>query len=96
MNLLENTYGVTGLIPVPKDKNKYLYADSANDQLRAGNWYLPHPRMAPWVDDFLHTLTMFPNAKNDDDVDAWSQAAIKLQTSARLDAFLTEIDVTIM
>ena len=52
--------------------------------------------MAPWVDDFLHTLTMFPNAKNDDDVDAWSQAAIKLQTSARLDAFLTEIDVTIM
>ena len=96
MNLLETTYGITGLIPVPKDKNKFLYADSANDQLRAGNWYLPHPKLAHWVDDFLYTLTMFPNAKNDDDVDAWSQAAIKLQTSARLDAFLTDVDVTIM
>jgi predicted phage terminase large subunit-like protein len=93
MNLLENTYGITGLIPVPKDKNKFLYADTANDQLRAGNWYLPHPMIAPWVEDFLFTLTMFPNAKHDDDVDAWSQAAIKMQSSARLDVFLKEIEV---
>jgi predicted phage terminase large subunit-like protein len=93
MNLLENTYGITGLIPIPKDKNKFLYADTANDQLRAGNWYLPHPQLARWVDDFLYTLTMFPNAKHDDDVDAWSQAAIKLQTSARLDLYLNEVEV---
>jgi predicted phage terminase large subunit-like protein len=93
MSLLENNYGITGLIPIPKDKNKFLYADTANDQLRAGNWYLPHPQLARWVDDFLHTLTMFPNAKHDDDVDAWSQAAIKLQTSARLDVFRTEVEV---
>jgi predicted phage terminase large subunit-like protein len=93
MNLLENTYGVTGLIPIPKDKNKFLYADTANDQLRAGNWYLPHPQLARWVDDFLHTLTMFPNAKNDDDVDAWSQAAIKLQAGARLDIFRHEVEM---
>jgi predicted phage terminase large subunit-like protein len=94
MNLLENTYGITGLIPVPKDRNKFLYADTANDQLRAGNWYLPHPAIAPWVEDFLYTLAMFPNAKHDDDVDAWSQAAIKMQSSARLDVFLHEIEVT--
>jgi predicted phage terminase large subunit-like protein len=91
MNLLESTYGIVGLIPVVKDKNKILYADAANDQLRAGNWYLPHPSIAPWVDDFLYTLQMFPNGKHDDDVDAWSQAAIKLQTSARLDVFQNEI-----
>jgi predicted phage terminase large subunit-like protein len=95
INLLENMYGITGLIPIPKDKNKYLYADTANDQLRAGNWYLPHPRIAPWVDDFLYTLAMFPNAKNDDDVDAWSQAALRLQTGARLDIFLNEIEVIV-
>ena len=94
IDLLENMYGITGLIPVTKDKNKYLYADTANDQLRAGNWYLPHPRLAPWVDDFLYTLAMFPNAKNDDDVDAWSQAAIRMQGAARLDIFLHEIEVT--
>ena len=93
INLLENMYGITGLIPIPKDKNKYLYADTANDQLRAGNWYLPHPRMAPWVDDFLYTLAMFPNGKNDDDVDAWSQAAIRLQGASRLDIFLNEVPV---
>jgi predicted phage terminase large subunit-like protein len=93
MNLLETTYGITGLIPVVKDKNKILYADAANDQLRAGNWYLPHPQLARWVDDFLHTLTMFPNGKYDDDVDAWSQAAMKLQSSSRLDVFLEEVEV---
>jgi predicted phage terminase large subunit-like protein len=93
MNLLETQYGITGLIAIAKDKNKFLYADTANDQLRAGNWYLPHPRIAPWVDDFLYTLAMFPNAKNDDDVDAWSQAAIKLQTGSRLDYLLHEIEV---
>jgi phage terminase large subunit-like protein len=70
-----------------------LYADAANDQLRAGNWYLPHPAIASWTDDFLYTLAMFPNAKNDDDVDAWSQAAIRLRAGARLDVFLNEIDV---
>jgi predicted phage terminase large subunit-like protein len=93
MNLLENSYGITGLIPVVKDKNKVLYADTANDQLRAGNWYLPHPAIAPWVDDFLYSLQMFPNGKHDDDVDAWSQAAMKLQSSSRLDVFLNEIVV---
>ena len=93
MNLLETTYGITGLIPVVKDKNKILYADAANDQLRAGNWYLPHPAIAPWVDDFLYVLTMFPNGKHDDDVDAWSQAAIKLRASSRLDVFLQEVEL---
>ena len=45
------------------------------------------------MDDFLYTLQMFPNGKHDDDVDAWSQAAIKLQASARLDVFLQEVEV---
>ena len=93
MNLLENSYGITGLIPVVKDKNKIIYADTANDQLRAGNWYLPHPAIASWTDDFLHTTQMFPNGKHDDDVDAWSQAAMKLQISGRLDVFLNEVEI---
>jgi predicted phage terminase large subunit-like protein len=95
MNLLENSYGITGLIPVVKDRNKILYADAANDQLRAGNWYLPHPAIASWTDDFLYTMQMFPNGKHDDDVDAWSQAAIRLQAGARLDIFLNEIEVEV-
>ena len=36
---------------------------------------------------------MFPNGRNDDDVDAWSQVAIKMQSSGRLDVFLKEVEV---
>jgi len=34
-------------------KSKYDRAYAASDELNAGNWYLPHPQVAPWVNEFL-------------------------------------------
>jgi len=40
----------------------------------AGNCYLPHPAIAPWVNGFIDECATFPNASHDDQVDTWSQA----------------------
>jgi predicted phage terminase large subunit-like protein len=44
-------------------------------QCEAGNVKLVN---GPWVDAYLHELTMFPNGKHDDQVDASSGAFAKL------------------
>lgn len=33
-----------------------------------------------WVQDFIHNCSVFPNGKNDDDVDAFTQAMIKIKS----------------
>jgi predicted phage terminase large subunit-like protein len=50
--------------------------------LAAGNMYLPHPVMAPWVWAFIRSCADFPNGANDDDIDAMSQAVAFLQPRA--------------
>jgi len=50
----------------------------ASDELNAGNWFLRHPQVASWVNEFLFELSSFPRGKHDDWVDAWSQAAGEL------------------
>jgi hypothetical protein len=49
-------------------------------RLIRGNWYLPHPQLAPWVDGFINECAAFPAGVNDDQVDAWSQGAKRLMT----------------
>lgn len=44
-------------------------------QVEAGSCYLPHPAVAKWVDDFVEEHAKFPKSKNDDAVDASSQAS---------------------
>lgn len=51
--------------------------------MQGGNVYLPHPTIAPWVEDFVRQLAGFPNATHDDDVDACTQALNQLAWSAR-------------
>lgn len=38
------------------------------------------PRSAPWLDDYVQEICGFPNARNDDQVDATSQALAYLDT----------------
>jgi predicted phage terminase large subunit-like protein len=38
------------------------------------NGFVHVPAEAPWLDDYLHELAMFPNGKHDDQVDSTSQA----------------------
>ena len=42
--------------------------------MNAGNWYLPHPKVASWTNEFLFEVSAFPRSKNDDWLDAWTQA----------------------
>ena len=52
--------------------------DAVAPLFEAGNVWLPHPSIAPWVTDFVDELVRFPNALHDDDVDACSQALEEL------------------
>ena len=41
--------------------------------IESGNVYLPHPSIAPWIDDFIDECACFPNGRHDDQVDATDQ-----------------------
>jgi predicted phage terminase large subunit-like protein len=49
-------------------------------QCEAGNIYLPHPEIAPWVDGFIDEHANFPKTAQDGQVDQSSQAVNYLTT----------------
>ena len=59
-----------GIIPVgTKGLSKEMRARNETGQMANGNVYLP--KEAPWLQEFLNQLLMFPNGKHDDMVDAF-------------------------
>jgi len=78
---------IPGLVLVNPEGGKVARAVAGAPELEAGNWYLPHPLTKPWVGNpenptdggFIASTVLFPYGANDDDVDAWSQAAIRIQ-----------------
>lgn len=72
---------VRGLIPVEPQGSKEARLQAASPLFEAGNVWLP--KHAPWLGEYVTELTRFPNAKNDDQVDATSQALIKIATRRR-------------
>lgn len=77
IQILENE--ISGLIPVNPEGGKEARANAVAPLVEAGNVYLPHPSIAPWINDLIEEMTAFPNGKNDDTVDSATQALIKLQ-----------------
>src|SRR5579863_1526962 len=69
---------IAGFVEVNPEGGKISRAAAASPQLESGNWYLPHPKLAPWVDAFINECAAFPAGVNDDQVDAWSQGAKRL------------------
>lgn len=65
---------LTGLVPVEPLGGKIARANAAAPAIEAGNVYLPDPKIAPWVGDFVEEHVKFPNDIHDDQVDAQSQA----------------------
>lgn len=66
---------IPGMIPYePGNASKSSRLQSASWRFRAGNVYLPHESIAPWVKEYVYELCAFPKAKKDDYVDATSQA----------------------
>jgi len=56
-------------------------AAAASPQLESGNWYVPHPMLARWVEGFIGECGALPAGAHDDQVDAWSQGAKRLLLS---------------
>ena len=76
MQSLHNKVG--GFVAVNPIGGKLSRAAAASPMLESGNWYLPHPQLAPWVDGFIGECSGFPKAQYDDQVDMWSQGAARL------------------
>lgn len=70
---------IAGLIPITPDGGKVARAQAASPQVEAGNVYLPHPSLFPWVSEFISECADFPNAVHDDYVDAATQALNRLR-----------------
>ena len=64
---------IPGCVRINPIESKYSRAVSVAPKIEAGNVYLPHPDIAPWVGDFIEEWMQFPRGKNDDQVDATSQ-----------------------
>jgi predicted phage terminase large subunit-like protein len=70
---------VPGLIPYNPTESKEARAQVAATYFEAGNVWLPHPDVAGWVLDYVEELCSFPGGSHDDQVDATSQALIRLE-----------------
>jgi len=69
---------IAGFVEVNPEGGKISRAAAASPQLESGNWYLPHPLLARWVEQFIGECAAFPAGAFDDVVDAWSQGANRL------------------
>lgn len=65
---------VRGLVEVKPEGSKEARLQSVAPLFKAGNVWLPHPSIAPWVRPFVEELVTFPRSKYNDQVDATSQA----------------------
>lgn len=70
---------VPGILGVEPEGGKFARAEAVAPMVEAGDVFLPHPATCPWVDEYVHELATFPNAANDDQVDATTQALNRLK-----------------
>ena len=68
---------IPGILPVNPEGGKVARAMAVSPLVEAGNVYLPHPSIAPWVNDFTEECAAFPNGAHDDQVDAMTQALLR-------------------
>jgi predicted phage terminase large subunit-like protein len=68
---------IAGIIPVTPEGGKVARAAAVSPLIEAGNVYLPHPQIAPWVNDFVEECAAFPNGRHDDQVDAMTQVLLR-------------------
>jgi predicted phage terminase large subunit-like protein len=74
------TEQIPGVIAVNPEGGKMTRVAATSPEFQAHNWIIE--RNGPWAHKVIEQLTMFPNAKNDDVLDAIAQASIWLQRNA--------------
>jgi predicted phage terminase large subunit-like protein len=74
--------GLHQIKPVKVEGSKEMRMRAQTPSIEAGHVWLPE--QAPWLQDYVHELMMFPNGRHSDQVDSTSQAlkAITLPSSA--------------
>lgn len=70
---------VSGLVLVNPQGGKEARAHACSGLFEAGNVYIPHDEIAPWVPSYRVQIATFPRSVNDDMVDQTTQALIRLQ-----------------
>jgi predicted phage terminase large subunit-like protein len=64
---------LTGMIPINPTESKEARTHVVSPYVKAGNVYLPHPSIAPWVVGLIKECAEFPASANDDRLDALTQ-----------------------
>jgi predicted phage terminase large subunit-like protein len=82
---------VDGLIAVNPEGGKESRVNAVTPQIEAGNVYLPEATLASWVGAFIDECAAFPHGAFDDQVDAMTQALVRLGKKSQLN--FTPIDV---
>jgi len=72
---------VPGLIGFNPEASKEARAKVAAWEFEARDVFLPEAQHAPWIGDYIEELASFPNAPNDDQVDATSQVMIRWKSA---------------
>ena len=73
---------VPGIIPIEPDGSKTARAHAVTPLFEAGNVYIPHPQIRPWVPEYEAELLQFPSGAHDDQVDATTQALRRFSLKA--------------
>lgn len=81
---------VPGIVAYSPKESKKQRLKAVSPDYEAGNIYYPHPDIAPWVHDTIEEVVNFPNAANDDTVDATTQALIRFRADSA-DEFTAEL-----
>ena len=71
------TNQIAGILPVNPQGGKIGRASAISPLIEAGNVFLPHPQLFPWVNDFIEECVQFPNGAHDDQVDAMTQVILR-------------------
>jgi predicted phage terminase large subunit-like protein len=67
---------IPGIIAVTPRGDKLTRAMAVAPVAQAGNMWLPHESIAPWVTEYLAEWSVFPAGANDDQIDGTSQAIL--------------------
>lgn len=78
------TREIGGIVPVTPQGGKVARVNAIAGLVEAGNVRLPDPALRSWVGDFIEEAAAFPTGAHDDQIDAMSQALVRLMTPVRV------------
>jgi hypothetical protein len=83
------------VIAVNPEGGKISRAAAVSPQIEAGNVYLPHPAITPWVEALIEECAGFPHAAHDDQVDSLTQALNRLHGVSRAIYMVAESEIAV-